>query len=75
MFLKDTLLFIPNVILHLYNSIKNTGFFPDSWKIATVIPLPKCNNPVDPLEMRPVSLLPMIGKILETLIHLQLSEC
>ena len=39
-----------------------------------VIPLPKCNNPIDPSELRPVSLLPIIGKKLEKLIHLQLSE-
>ena len=57
-FFKDTLLYMPNIILHLFNRVKNTGTFPDKWKIATVVPLPKCNNPS---ELRPVSLLPLIG--------------
>ena len=73
-FLKDVLLYIPHVFLHLYNRIRITGTFPDSWKVATVVPLPKCNNPTDPSELRPVSLLPIIGNILEKLIHLQLSK-
>ena len=72
-FFKDAMLYIPHVFLHLYNMVIGTGIFPDSWKIATVIPIPKCNNPNEPSELRPVSLLPLVGRILEKLIHSQLS--
>ena len=67
------MLCIPHVFLHLYNLVKDTCIFPNSWKIATVIPLPKCNNPKNSSELRPVSLLPIVGKIIEKLIHAQLS--
>ena len=60
-------------ILHLYNLVRDTSIFPNDWKIATVVPLPKCNNPSDPSELRPVSLLPILGKIIEKLIHGQMS--
>ena len=73
-FIKDVFLHIPQVILHIFNRVRSTGVFPDSWKVATVIPLPKCNNLIDPSELRPVFLLPLIGKIMEKLIHLQLSD-
>ena len=68
------MLYIPNVILHIYNRVRITGVFPDSWKIATVVPIPKCNNPIEPSELRPVSLLPIVGKIMEKLVHSQLSQ-
>ena len=72
-FFKDTMLCIPNVFLHLYNIVRDTSVFPNDWKIATVVPLPKCNNPSNPSELRPVSLLPIVGKIIEKLIHGQMS--
>ena len=72
-FFRDTMLFIPHIFLHIYNRIKSTGLFPNSWKLATVIPLPKCNKPKDASELRPVSLLPIVGKVLEKLIHVQMS--
>ena len=64
-FFKDTMLSIPNVFLHLYNIVRDTSIFPNDWKIATVVLLPKCNNPSNPSELRPVSLLPIVGKIKE----------
>ena len=73
-FLKDVMLYIPQVFLHLYNIVRLSGIFPDPWKSATVIPLPKCNEPKNPSELRPISLLPLVGKILEKLIHKQLSS-
>ena len=41
-------------------------------KLATVIPLPKVNNPSDVSDYRPFSLLPLPGKLLEKLLHGQL---
>ena len=55
-FLKDVMLYMPQVFLHLYNIVRLSGDFPDSCKIATVIPLPKINYPKNPSELRPISL-------------------
>ena len=51
-----------------------SGKFPDDWKIATVIPLPKVDNPKTSSELRPMSLLPIIGKIMEKSVHTQLKD-
>ena len=71
-FLKDVFLYIPEILVDIFNKVLNTDAFPDSWKIATVIPLPKAENPKSPSELRPISLLPVIGKIMEKILHDQL---
>ncbi len=46
----------------------NTGSFPDSWKLANVQPIYKKNNRQIKSNYRPISLLPLCGKILEKII-------
>ena len=46
--------------------------FLHDWKKATVIPLPKINNPHLDCDFRPIPLLPLPGKIIEKLLHNQL---
>ena len=46
--------------------------FPKAWKLATVIPIPKVNNPSGVSYYRPTSLLLLPEKLLEKLIHTQL---
>ena len=46
----------------------------DSWKRALVVPIPKQGNLSKVQNYRPISLLPLPGKILEKLIHQQLSN-
>ena len=72
--LKDVFLYIPDILLDIFNKVIISRTFPDDWKIATVIPLPKVNNPKTPSELRPISLLPIIGKIMEKIIHNQLKK-
>ena len=57
------------VFTKLYNNILSTGCYPNKWKIATVIPIPKITNASSPNDLRPISLLPLPGKILEHLIQ------
>ena len=66
--LKDAFLCIPEVILCLYNFCLRKSCFPDCWKTATVIPLPKKPNSLDVNDLRPISLLPITGKLLEKVI-------
>ena len=57
------------IIVHLYNLILTTSVYPQDWKIATVVPIPKVANATKPGELRPISLLPLPGKVLEHHIH------
>ena len=61
-------------ICYIFGISINKGIFPDSWKIATVVPLFKGGNKEDVSNYRPVSLLPVPGKILEKLIHNQIMQ-
>lgn len=49
------------------------GIFPDSWKEAVVQPIPKVKQPASLADLRPISLLPVLSKILERIIHKQLT--
>ena len=53
----------------LYNLSLSQGIVPSSWKIATIISLPKEGDLKDVNNYRPVSLLPLPGNILEKLVH------
>ena len=61
-------------LTHLYNRILTTGIFPDKWKIAMVTPIPKVSNATSPTDLRPISLLPVPGKLIEKVYHHQNSK-
>ena len=53
----------------IFNFCLSIGYFPDSWKKAKVIMLQKPNKDhTNPKNYRPISLLPVIGKIFEGLL-------
>ena len=56
----------------LFNNCMHSGVFPDSLKIARVIPLYKSGDRNNIINYRPISLLPVISKIFEKLIHARL---
>lgn len=64
--------FIP-ILYHIYNLSLDTGEFPESLKIACVIPIYKAGNQSDLNNYRPISLLTTISKIFEKCIHEQIS--
>ena len=59
-------------VLHLYNQSLQQAKFPSAWKISIVVPIPKVNNPKFAADLRPISLIPLPGKILEHLINSRL---
>ena len=61
-------------VTFIYNLSVRGALFPDSWKEALVIPIPKQGNLTKVQNYRPISLLPLPGKILEKLVHHQLSH-
>ena len=58
----------------LINAFCQEGNFPDSLKIASVIPLHKEGEKSEPNNFCPISLLPTLGKILENLILNRISN-
>ena len=63
----------PTIVKHLttlINQVFNTGIFPDKLKLARVIPLHTKGNPSN--NYRPISLLPVISKVIEKMISNQL---
>ena len=72
--LKDAFMIIPLQLCFMYNLSFAKGIYPDAWKVANVIPLKKWGDPTDVNNLRPVSLLPLPGKIAERLMHTHLSK-
>jgi hypothetical protein len=56
-------------LTHVLNLSITQGFFPDSMKIAKVIPLYKNGDPMSISNYRPVSVLPLLSKVLERLMY------
>ena len=52
----------------IFRKCVSTGMFPDSWKFANVQPIHKKGNRKHKSNYRPISLLPICGKILEKII-------
>nr|CAH7732385.1 unnamed protein product [Callosobruchus chinensis] len=61
-------------VLHLINSCLEIGYFPQLWKEALILPLPKIPAPRTPSDLRPISILPVLSKVLERAISSQLTE-
>ena len=56
-------------LLEISNEIFSTGNFPDKFKQAIVVPILKKEKPArNPSSYRPISLLPVAGKIVESLV-------
>lgn len=60
----------PDLFVFLFNECLRHGTFPKCWKLQTVrfIPKPRRMDPSDPKSVRPISLLPVIGKVLDKII-------
>ena len=67
--LKEALLGLIPQLTYVFNLSLTKGIFPQKWKTAIVIPLPKGGDRTDVNNTRPISLLPLPGKLLERLVH------
>ena len=74
MVIKECFKILNPQITHMYNLSIEYTMFPNAWKKALVIPIPKTGNLKQVKNYRPISLLPLPGKILEKLVHAQLSN-
>ena len=67
--LKDAFLVTLPQLVFMYNMSFATGIFPNVWKVANVLPLKKGGDPTDVNNLRPISLLPLPGKLAERIMH------
>ena len=56
-------------ITKLFNGNITSGQFPDEWKKVTVTPVPMSSSAKLPSDFRPISVLPVIAKLFESLVH------
>ena len=63
-------------LTHIINTSIGTSSFASKWKVAKVIPILKSSDSskMDPASFRPVSLLPVVSKIVERSVQSQLQD-
>ena len=58
----------------IVNCAIKTGVFPDAYKKAEIIPIPKVNPPRALSDLRPISKTPVGGKIIEKVLMAELAK-
>ena len=67
--------FIYNHLRHMNSSDRTVkGIVPEKWKLSTIIPIPKGDDQSNVTNLRPISLLPLPGKMLERIVHSHISN-
>ena len=64
--------FLLKYISYLVNFCIQNSVYPSTWKLAHVVPLPKNKAPQSFNDLRPISILPVLSKIIEYAIKQQL---
>ncbi len=66
--LKEFSWLLARPITAIFNSSLREGYIPKEWKSAHVVPLPKCHPVQSMSDIRPISLTPVIAKVLESIV-------
>lgn len=66
--------FILPYVTHVINFCLVNGVFPECWKFAQVIPVPKAATVSGLSDLRPISILPVLSKVLERVVDEQLRQ-
>ena len=66
---KLTLQEIAGSLKYIINMSLKTGIYPDKWKEAKVFPLHKGGDLSDTNNYRPISILPVLSKVIERAVH------
>lgn len=65
---------ICDVLSHIVNLMLSTGVFPDKLKLARVVPIHKGGDINELSNYRPISVLPVLSKIFESVINSRLTD-
>ena len=65
---KNNSCLLSSAITHIFNKSFSSGYFPSIFKFAEIVPLPKCVKPLLPTDFRPISVLPVLSKVMEKII-------
>ena len=68
-FLKDSANILAKPIAKIFNISISSGLFPTDCKIAKLKPLYKTGSKTNPENFRPISLLPLISKVIERIVY------
>jgi hypothetical protein len=64
-----------NAVTHLFNAVLRAGHWPSRWAIGAVAPIPKPGgDPTAAGDYRGISLLPVLSKLLESVLNARLTE-
>lgn len=67
--LRENMAILSPKLVHLFNDNLGRGDFPSELKMARIVPIFKGGNPLNPSDYRPISIIPILAKIYEMLIH------
>jgi len=70
--LRKTAPAISHSLTSLFNYSLQSGCVASEWKIARVTPIPKVSNSEEVSNFRPISVLTVVAKVLEKIVHRQL---
>ena len=73
-FIKPVRELIASPLTNIINNSIDKSIFPNQWKIARICPIPKVNNPSQFKNYSPISVLPILSKVYEKVILIQLSS-
>ena len=62
----------PDILMQIFNKSLQTAVFPEDWKVGIVSPIQKQGNLLYMSNWRPITILPLPGKLLEKCIHKRL---
>ena len=72
--LKDSSCVVSGPLAHIINLSLKSGVVPSEWKTAIITPLHKSGDKDSADNYRPISVLPVLSKILEKAVHKQLTD-
>src|SRR6218665_2592988 len=67
-FLKIVAPICSSVLAHLINRSLGSAHVPEQWKLAVITPVPKVPKPTAPTDYRPISVVPVLSRMVERLI-------
>ena len=71
--IEDAVEKIAKPLAIIFNSSMDEGIFPETWKLAMITPIYKSGQKLDLCNYRPISLLSVLSRLFEKIVHDQVS--